>query len=121
MGKNNEKGNCFICNREIVLGWECTMEGDQAKENPLEAVTSIVTGGYTSRFDCLYGRIFICDPCFMDRVERVMDVRDYFEEMADKLDEDGFYDEDDKVSKELCKLNHPSSKSVWDNLKGRFR
>ena len=118
---NHDKGSCFICNREIILGWDHFMTDDQKKDNPVDAVTSIVTGGYTSRFDCLYGRIFICDPCFMDRIERVMDVRDYFEEMADKLDEDGFYDEDDEVGKELCKLNHPSSKSVWDNLKGRFR
>lgn len=116
-----DKGNCFICNREIILGWDHFMTDDEKKDNPVDAVTSIVTGGYTSRFDCLYGRIFICDPCFMDRVERVIDVRDYFEEMADALDENGIYNQDEEMEREMCKLNHPSNRNIWDGIKARFK
>ena len=113
-----DKGNCFICNREIVLGWDHFMTDDEKKDNPVDAVTSIVTGGYTSRFDCFYGRIFICDPCFMDRVERVIDVRDYMEEAANASDvvmeANGIFE------KEMTKLQHPSNKDIWKNIQNNF-
>ena len=57
MTKN--KGNCFICNREIELGW-WMFENDlmpfekrerYAIANPEKALSTEIAAGYGSRFD----------------------------------------------------------------------
>jgi len=114
----DNKANCFICNRDIVLGWDDFMTDDEKKDNPVDAVTTVVTGGYTSQFDCNYGRFYICDPCFMERIDRVIDIRDYMEEAANASGV--VMEANDIFEKELTKLQHPSNKDFWKNIQNNF-
>lgn len=78
--------NCFICNREIELAWnwgspaETESENQKvAEDNPLDALSVTIAGGYGSCHDGLYGKMWICDPCFADRIDRLMHVGNYFD------------------------------------------
>lgn len=78
--------NCFICNREIQLAW-CWADENQTKiqnqniaeDNPINGLCVVIAGGYGSCHDGTFGKMFICDGCFGDRIDRLMHVGDYME------------------------------------------
>ena len=112
------KANCFVCNREIVLGTFCDMTDDEKKDNPCDAVDAKIVAGYGSCHDGMYGKIYICDGCFADRLDRVIDEGDYLEEAANASD--ALIEAADVVEKEMTKLSHPSNKGFWDKIQNKF-
>jgi hypothetical protein len=109
------KANCFICNREVILGFCDFMNDEEKKDNPDASLMANVCAGYGSRHDGLYGKIYICDPCFGDRLDRVIDKGDYLEEASNHS---AAIDDAVKIiQNEMNRLKHPSNKSFWDGIK----
>lgn len=112
------KANCFVCNREIVLGLFDDMSEKEMKDNPREALDAKIIAGYGSCHDGLYGKIYVCDPCFTDRIDRVIDKGDYMEEAANASDV--IFEAANIFENEMNKLQHPSNKNFWDEIRKKY-
>lgn len=120
------KANCFVCNKEMMLGWHCEMSDKEKKENPCDGVDANIAAGYGSRHDGMYGKIYVCDDCLQDRIDRVVDAGDYLDEYNDGLL--GFsVDGAEKVlQREMEMRMHPSNqhtpqiKDFWIDIRKKF-
>jgi hypothetical protein len=122
------KANCFVCNKEIMLGLFPEMSDKEKKENPCDGVDANITAGYGSRHDGVYGKIYVCDDCLADRLDRVIDKGDYLDEYSQEINLfDSSVDGTDKVlQREMEKRMHPSNQSVpqikdfWIDVRKKF-
>jgi len=113
-------GDCFICNREIELGW-WMFENDlmpfekrerYAIANPEKALSTEIAAGYGSRFDGEYGTMFICDDCFDDRTDRLVKTGNYMDEWADRCSDPSNFDDEP----EMPSLDDDDKMKIWVDI-----
>lgn len=116
---DNKTANCFVCNREIQLGSITCMSDDEQKKNPVDALQTEIAAGYGSCHDGAYGKMYVCDPCFGDRIDRLVDAGNYLDEYSE---DDEIIESAEKIVRfEMVKLQHPSNYDFWKSAQEKFR
>lgn len=111
------KANCFVCNVELVLGWDASFNYEEKLNNPAESLMANISAGYTSRFDGAYGKIYVCDDCFGDRIERVVHLGDYFDSSPDA---EIIEEAEEVINFAAAKFRHPSNKGFWNKIQEKY-
>lgn len=114
---SEKKANCFICNVELILGWHSGFNYEEKLNNPVESLMANISAGYTSRFDGAYGKIYICDDCFGDRIERVVAIGDYFYSSPDA---EIIEEAEEVIDFAAAKFRHPSNKGFWNKIQEKY-